>query len=270
MDGGEHLQLKSFKALLNKAYAPSTRARRLTVLKQLAQTKGDWRRLIGAWHRSLRPSSLITYIATLKSVLGPLPQHERVLLATALRGAQKSKSQPVNQATPATPIQLMTIVGVPYEICRLLFITASRFADIKAMTMTVWRQQETTPHNPRRSVCQIHMGHFKSDVFHQRITSKFIADDPQRIRRAIRYGQQMPYTTFLKAVAPLTAHSFRRGAATQLATLGHSMETIALLTLHTRKVDPGQAVRRYVSENPNQLEPRTQIMLAAQLQNLVK
>jgi hypothetical protein len=63
----------------------------------------------------------------------------------------------------------------------------------------------------------------------------------------------------------LSAHSFRRGAATALAGAGYSMEEISLLTLHSRPRDPGANVRRYVEEHPSQPEPRLQMAMSSAL-----
>jgi hypothetical protein len=197
-------------------------------------------------------------------------------LQLALRGARKQVNRcEMIQAPPATPQQMTTLQKTlssqDWLTVALMFVTASRHADLQAMHPVIWPSTE-----PNQRILQLMMNNFKSDIFAERCLSKWIQGSPQLLLKWAAMLQRRswtPYWRLYRALAPhgeLTIHSFRRGAATALASAGFSMSDIGKLTLHTPKSDEHLSVRRYVREHPSQAEAQLILRLSSHLMQLLQ
>jgi integrase len=255
-------------AIMKKAFAAGTTERRARIKAELASMGHDPIALVGAWSKMHKPSTLNTYTAVLRGIV---PEAQKATLKVALRATKKlAPMSSVKRALPMTLEQMKIMVrkGPSLEALTAIIMwgTASRHADLAAMTVTEF--SNGTPETTLR----FELGNHKSDIFGQRNVTKWISA-PARIAAQIKriianksfgtYVQMYHWAkTFDKA---LTVHSFRRGAATFLASNGFNMEQVIILTGHTPTADPMLAGRRYVDSHPSQPEANLSLRMTAAL-----
>jgi integrase len=249
-------------------------------LIMIQQHGGDVQELIGAWKQSHGPTTVVTYTATLKTLMRetrPRDLQVHTEISSALRGARKSVNRcQVVQARPATAEDMANLRSNlhpnDWYTVALLFVTASRHADLAAMRPVKWPL-----HNDLHPILQLMMASsFKSDIFAERCLSKWIQGSPDILLkwyRMLHNRSWTPYWRLYRALVQrgdLTVHSFRRGAATILASEGFSMSEIGKLTLHTPKTDEHLSVRRYVKEHPSQAEAQLVMRMSSRLLHLIQ
>ena len=174
----------------------------------------------------------------------------------------KAATHAAKQAVPAKPAEVLLLREVlPHNLAAaatFLFLTASRYADLRCMVMrSVWKQ---VPHGSL--VIRVDLPIWKSDRYGRRFFSKTFQLPHYLTLGDIRTLVQTPpdYWRLLQAIkeiAPqLSVHSLRRGAVTTLAPSFEGQE-ILLLTGHATAFEPRE-VRRYTDPTPHSKEAMLQ------------
>lgn len=181
---------------------------------------------------------------------------------------QNAGRQRRRQATLATPSDIRRLVETlpsPMgSVVLLLWTSASRFGDIQHMRIANTLRTSST------SIFQVAMDTHKSDRYGRRRLTKWL-EVPRSLEPRIFEGvhSTMSYGSTLRAlqrVQPnLTMHSFRRGAATLLASRWEHSE-ISELTGHSTGM-PTSSVFLYVEESHRQRRPSRQREMSLFLAN---
>ncbi len=251
------------------AWAKSTTDRRELIKRQLRLAGDDPVTLVGRWVAAKhKPSTITTYTAVLQQLVS---EEQRPTVKVALRAAKKrSTLQSLRRAVPLSREEMVLAIRSARTAefamtAVLLWATASRHCDLQAMQGTIWQLEDSA-----EVILQLTLGAHKSDVFGQRAVTKWL-QLPTELATAIlamlRARKWSTYRAMLRHMKKIdkawTVHSFRRGAATCLATAGFSMDKVIMMTGHTPTADPMLAGRRYVDPHPAQHEAKIVLRMAA-------
>lgn len=164
-------------------------------------------------------------------------------------------------AVPATPKDVITLLNstISADTKRLVtwaWISASRFDDIVTRGANLHISKHSTELFLPSSKSDLHEVGFTKFIHHHQAKNFKLTTLPQ-----------VPYRTALndiKSITPtLSLHSFRRGAATYLASKGYNMRKIVHLTGHqTPQTKSMQILSRYIVPHRKQRIPRIQIELS--------
>eukprot|EP00760_Papus_ankaliazontas_P024023 PhM_4_TR2111/c1_g1_i9/m.57547 len=217
-----------------------------TRVMKYAREVGDPVVLLEAWRRAMKASSAVAYAHTLQSQLPELKRNSdwRRLLD---RTRQDAGDNEINQAAPANPQQIASLMGPPVSrLVLLMFLSASRHADMSRVVEYNW----TPP------IVTLRWRTSKSDRYGARRVTKFV-EVPRPLWSWM--DRKLPLFSYSKVLRymkkfKLTAHSPRRGAMKSWAEQGFSFKEIRVMSGHTPTEDPELAVRRYVDATPTQPE----------------
>lgn len=242
--------------LLRRAHAvvdvTPQHVRRRTRLQRLVEKTKGTPALMGAAMRHLyKPSTTISYLATVMKMHPELKRDQQLrVIVSATR--QELGAEGTRKAVPIHPQQVAKFLSVaPKDVAATgltLYLTASRHGDLAHLRQYEWRPPTLT----------LAFRNFKSDRYGMRNVHKFV-DIPTLLWKWIpRAAPNASYRSLLrdlkKVSNELSVHSLRRGAATRLAEAGYAMKDIGLLTAHAPTDDPSLGVRRYVDPSPTQPE----------------
>jgi integrase len=206
--------------------------------------------------RHLKPTTQDRYAKALTKVLQylvppewRLPKETAYLLRRMARRRKAVVAVKRAFAVSFAGVQALLQANISEEIkvyAVLLFVSASRFDDLWRETTTIERQEKCL---------KLHIPISKSDPDGEGLT-KYLQLDQYWSDKVLAY-QRVPYRTFLKTIQVvnprLTAHSFRRGACTKLASAGYANKQIARLTGHkSSETNDERSIRVYIDPSPNQ------------------
>lgn len=232
-------------------------------VKRQYATAGNAIGLVQIWTENYRPSTAYHYACILRR-MHPEIRASIEPQVTALR--QEAGVLNVRRALAAPPEvirQGMQKKDLVAAIIYLMWISASRHRDLEIVREWSWENAQ---------VLRLRWDRMKSDRFGQRAPVKYIHIHKEW-KKLLSTKAVVNYRTIssrLKKIDPtLTVHSVRRGACTQLAQMGMSMEDIALLSAHSQGMLNQMGVRRYVDPSMSQPEGKKQVQMSQLLSSLV-
>lgn len=238
----------------------STVNRERRVAAAIESANGNVHAVAACWYHQLRPSTVSSYLYTVRRLMPELKQDVKLLnLLDTVK--QEAGVLTLNRAVPISPTEVVRVMCTTEAdmamTVLLMWLSASRLQDLRrvaqvsAVTNGVLLQWNT----------------LKGDRYGNRAMVKFIFIPPKLMPGVMAAAKNpVPYPEVLRAMKrtnpDLTVHSCRRGAASELSKRGHPLEQIALLTGHSRGQDNLVGVRRYVEPTVGMPEAQTQMRLS--------
>lgn len=261
--------LKRRSQILMWTNVTASHQRRIQRLKLLMSTcVGDHLDLIAAIATHYKPSTALTYLRTLLTLIPEMKQHPTVKLVMDSLG-QKATVSTSKQAKPFVPREIqdwMEHESLPMRtLIHALWTTASRYGDLQHISRITF---------PKGNIAQIMLDRHKGDRYGKRRLTKLIPV-PTWLNNFVltnvllnppSYDQLM---TSLKATFPnQSSYSIRRGAISYLKKKGFTDKIVSQISGHAvGKVF--NSLRRYYDPALEQKEVQELARLSLMLSNSI-